>query len=208
MPHLVQLNHPIVHDFMRQLRDETTTTAVFRRLTAALGTLLAYEATRDFETHEAAVTTPLTATVGKKLTQPITIVPILRAGLGLADGVLSLLPEAQVGHLGMARDEETHEPASYYANLPDNASDGPVLITDPMLATGGSAASAVAWLKARGCSNLKLLSIIAAPEGIERMHTEHPDVELFVAVVDEQLNEQAYIVPGLGDAGDRLYGTH
>jgi len=208
VPHLVQLNHPIVHDFTRQLRDQGTTTAAFRRLTTALGTLLAYEATRDLAVHEVSVTTPLTETVGKKLTQPITIVPILRAGLGLADGVLSLLPEAQVGHLGMARDEQTHQPASYYANLPDNASNGPVLITDPMLATGGSASSAVAWLKARGCSDLKLLSVIASPEGIERMHTEHPDVKLFVAVVDEKLNDQAYIVPGLGDAGDRLYGTN
>lgn len=207
MPQLKILDHPIVSDIATQLRDETTPSAAFRRLTATLGALLAYEATDDLPTHTNPVTTPLTTTTGTRLSQPVTVVPILRAGLGLADGVLNVLPEARVGHLGMARDEQTLKPTSYYANLPTDAAQGPVLVTDPMLATGGSAVAALDWLKQQGCQDLRLLSMIAAPEGIQRVQKEHPEVRIIVAVVDEKLNDAGYIVPGLGDAGDRLYGT-
>jgi uracil phosphoribosyltransferase len=205
---MIEVRHPLVRHKIGLLRAASLSTKSFREITAELGRLLAYEATADFPLEAAAVdgwAGPVTVEriMGKK----VTLVPILRAGLGMLDGVLQLLPVARVGFIGLYRDEKTLEPVAYYSKLPQDLADRDVLLLDPMLATGGSVSAAVTTIKESGAHCIKLLSIIAAPEGIERLHREHPDVDIYVAQIDRKLNESGYIVPGLGDAGDRLFGT-
>lgn len=190
------------------LRDVETSTRDFRALSSELAGVLAYEATRNLVLEDAGVTTPLGPTIGRKVTgKKVGVVPILRAGVGMLDGVLAMIPVARVGFLGLYRDEDTLQPVSYYEKLPGELQDRLMLILDPMLATGGSASYAAQVCKDRGARAVKLLSIIAAPEGVERIRSDHPDVEIHVAALDERLNEKGFIVPGLGDAGDRLWGT-
>ncbi|HAI12793.1 MAG TPA: uracil phosphoribosyltransferase [Phycisphaerales bacterium] len=205
--HLTVLDHPVAAHLVTRIRDVNTTTPRFRELVARVGMLLAYEATRDIPTQTVKVTTPIEETEGFELQLPVTVVPILRAGLGLAEGVMQLIPQAVMGHVGMFRDEKALTPVSYYEKLPTQIADGPVLLIDPMLATGGSAAAAIDLLKSRGCTDIRFLCLISAPEGIEKLTESHPDVPIFTAAIDQKLNEIGYIVPGLGDAGDRLYGT-
>ncbi|MEM1027401.1 MAG: uracil phosphoribosyltransferase [Planctomycetota bacterium] len=200
-------NHPLIEALLTDLRDRETPPLRFREAVEALGHLLAYEAIRDVPLVNREVQTPLETMQAPRINQTITIVPILRAGLGLADGMLRLLPGAQVGHLGMARNEDTLEPESYYEKLPTNIAEGLVLVADPMLATGGSAVAAVQRLKDGGCPAIKFVGVLAAPEGLKTLTDAHPDVPVVVAGIDRELNEQGYIVPGLGDAGDRYFGT-
>ncbi|MBB6428505.1 uracil phosphoribosyltransferase [Algisphaera agarilytica] len=200
-------NHPLIEALLTDLRDRETPALRFREAVEALGHLLAYEAIRDAPLANETIQTPLETMDAPRMTQTITIVPILRAGLGLADGMLRLLPGAQVGHLGMARNEETLEPESYYEKLPTNVADSLVLVADPMLATGGSAVAAVQRLKELGCTQLKFVGVLAAPEGVKTLTAAHPDVPVIVAGIDRELNDNGYIVPGLGDAGDRYFGT-
>ncbi|MAX23013.1 MAG: uracil phosphoribosyltransferase [Phycisphaeraceae bacterium] len=204
---LFVLDHPVAAHLVTRIRDEETPTPRFRELVARVGMLLAYEATRDLPTKTVKVKTPIKETDGYVLQLPVTVVPILRAGLGLAEGVMQLLPQAVMGHVGMFRDEEALKPVSYYEKLPTQIADGPVLLIDPMLATGGSAAAAIELLKGKGCTDIRFLSLIVAPEGVEKLTTAYPDVPIYTAALDECLNDIGYIVPGLGDAGDRLYGT-
>lgn len=204
---LTLLNHPVVAHLVTHIRDEQTQPPRFRDLVRRVGMLLAYEATRDFPTQPIDVKTPIQVTQGKVLELPVSVVPILRAGLGLAEGVMQLIPKAAMGHVGMFRDEQALTPVSYYEKLPSQIAQGPVLLVDPMLATGGSAIAAVDLLKSRGCEDIRFLCLISAPEGITALNAAHPDVPIYTAAVDQKLNEMGYIVPGLGDAGDRLYGT-
>ena len=202
------LDHPLVQHKISLLRDKNTGTKEFKELVGEIATLLCYEATRDLPTKEVEVETPMgvarcNVLAGRKLA----LVPILRAGLGMVDGMLTLLPAAKVGHIGMYRNEETLEPVEYYCKLPSDIAERDVMVLDPMLATGGSAVDAIAQIKKRGAKSIKFLAIIAAPEGLERLHAAHPDVDIYVAALDEKLNENGYIVPGLGDAGDRIFGT-
>ena len=205
---LFVFDHPLIQDKLGRLRDVRTEASAFRSLVRQLALLMVYEVTRDLQTVEVEVTTPLARARVRALGgRPICIVPVLRAGLGMLEGMLELLPSAAVGHVGVERNPHTHLPAEYYCKLPAPAGDFRYLVADPMLATGGSASHVIECIKARGGSDLTLISLIAAPEGIRRVHGTHPDVRIFVAAVDERLDENAYIVPGLGDAGDRLYGT-
>lgn len=202
------INHPLVKHKITLMRDETTGTREFRILVEEVAMLMGYEAMRDLPTEDVEVKTPITTRKlpmlsGKKLA----IVPILRAGLGMVNGLLALVPSAKVGHIGLYRDEVTHEPHEYYCKLPENISDRLVILCDPMLATGGSAIQAVDFLKEKGCKNIKFMCIIAAPEGLDALRAAHPDIDIYVGNLDEKLNEDAYIVPGLGDAGDRIFGT-
>lgn len=202
------LSHPLILDKLASMRDRRTSCADFRRLLREITLLMGYEATADLPTVPAVIETPVTTAEFPVLaSRAVTIVPILRAGLGMVDGLLELLPFASVGHLGMERDEETHEPWEYYSKLPRDARDSLVIVVDPMLATGGSAIDAVSNLKGRGCTNLRMMNLLAAPEGLEAFGQAHPDVDIFVAAIDERLNDRAYIVPGLGDAGDRIFST-
>ena len=207
-PNVHILDHPLIRHKVAMLRDVNTGHKNFRDLITEIATLMVYESFRDVPTMEIEVQTPLEKckqTVVKD--NSIAIVPILRAGLGMVDGILSIFPSAKVGHIGLYRDEVTHEPQEYYCKLPDAIEDKVVIVTDPMLATGGSASEAITMLKQHGCKKIKLLSIIAAPEGIKRIHDDHPDIEVYVSTLDRELNENAYILPGLGDAGDRIFGT-
>ena len=202
------LDHPLLQHKLSILRDENTGVKDFRQIVSEIATLMCYEATRDLPLEEVEIQTPVAkATVkvisGKKLA----IVPILRAGLGMVDGILTLIPSAKVGHIGLYRDPQTLDPVEYYCKMPTDISERDIIVLDPMLATGGSASAAIQFLKGYGCKNIKLMNILAAPEGVERVHKDHPDVEIFVASVDEKLNDHGYIVPGLGDAGDRIFGT-
>ena len=202
------LDHPLIRHKLAIIRNKQTDTKQFREIIKELATLMAYESFKDVPTQEIVVETPLektTQTVVKE--NSIAIVPILRAGLGMVDGILSLFPAAKVGHIGLYRDEETLEPQEYYCKLPVGIDEKVVMVVDPMLATGGSACDAVKMLKKRGCKKIKLMSIIAAPEGVEKVASEHPDIEIFVSTLDRCLNENGYILPGLGDAGDRIFGT-
>jgi uracil phosphoribosyltransferase len=202
------LDHPLIRHKLAIIRNKQTDTKQFREIIKELATLMAYESFKDVPTQEIEVETPLektTQTVVKE--NSIAIVPILRAGLGMVDGILSLFPAAKVGHIGLYRDEETLEPQEYYCKLPVGIDEKVVMVVDPMLATGGSACDAVKMLKKRGCKKIKLMSIIAAPEGVEKVASEHPDIEIFVSTLDRCLNENGYILPGLGDAGDRIFGT-
>ncbi len=202
------LDHPLIRHKLAIIRNKDTDTKQFREIISELATLMAYESFKDVPTQQIEVETPLektTQTVVKE--NSIAIVPILRAGLGMVDGILSLFPAAKVGHIGLYRNEETLEPQEYYCKLPANIENKVVMVVDPMLATGGSACDAVKMLKKRGCKKIKLMSIIAAPEGVKKIANEHPDVEIFVSTLDRCLNEHGYILPGLGDAGDRIFGT-
>jgi uracil phosphoribosyltransferase len=204
---VVESEHPLVRVKLTALRDRTAEPVAFRARVRELSWLLAYEALADLPVSETVVETPLTATTGYRLSQRVGLVPILRAGITMADALMELTPTAQVWHLGLYRDEETHQPIAYYNRLPPAATVDVALVLDPMLATGGSAVAAVDVLKAWGVPDVRFIGLIAAPEGIARLHAAHPDVRVHVAAVDERLNERAFILPGLGDAGDRQFGT-
>ena len=202
------VDHPLIQHKISLLRDRNTGTKEFRDLVSEIAMLLCYEATRDLPTREVEIKTPVATGTFKTLAgKKLAIVPILRAGLGLVDGVLRMVPSARVGHIGMFRDEETLEPHVYFCKLPKDVAERDIMVVDPMLATGGSADAAISALKERGCNNIKLMVLVAAPEGIARIQSSHPDVDIFCGVVDKGLNERGYIVPGLGDAGDRIFGT-
>ncbi|WP_394018062.1 uracil phosphoribosyltransferase [Anaerococcus cruorum] len=202
------LNHPVIKHKISILRDVSTGATEFRSIIKELSIMLAYEATKDLELEQYELETPVAKTTGYRISgKKLGIVPILRAGLGMVDGVLEVIPAAKIGHIGMYRDEETLMPVEYYSKLPKDVESRDILVVDPMLATGGSACDAIGRLKEKGCKDIKLLSIIAAPEGVKKLQEEHPDVEIFIAQLDDGLNEDSYIVPGLGDAGDRLFGT-
>jgi len=201
-------DHPLIRHKVAILRDVNTGMKQFRELVEEITTLMTYESMRDIKTEAVTVQTPLEETVQYKVPeQSVVIVPILRAGLGMVNGIHTLFPTAKVGHIGMYRDEETFQPHEYYCKLPDGIEDKLVYLVDPMLATGGSACDAIAALKKRGVKNIKFMSIIGAPEGVEKVATTYPDVQIYVSTLDRCLNENAYILPGLGDAGDRLFGT-
>lgn len=201
-------DHPLIHHKLSIIRDKNTGTREFRTIVGEIAALMCYDATRDMPTQEVEVETPVGVAKCKKLSgKKVAIAPILRAGLGMVDGMLSMLPSAKVGHIGLYRDPETLAPVTYYCKMPPDIADRDVIIVDPMLATGGSASAAVELLKGYGCKHIKLMNILAAPEGIAAMQKAHPDVDIYVAAVDDHLNEHGYIVPGLGDAGDRIFGT-
>jgi uracil phosphoribosyltransferase len=205
---VVEVTHPLVQHKLGLLRDAATPTQMFRQLVNEVTLLLTYEATKDLATEETRISPPLEQTTVQRISgKKVAVCPILRAGVGMLDGVLSLIPGARVGFIGLYRNEETLEPVEYYVKLPADIADRDVILLDPMLATGNSTAAAVASLKAAGAQSIRLIAIIAAPEGIDRLHGEHPDIAIVVAGIDRGLNEKGYILPGLGDAGDRLYGT-
>ena len=202
------IDHPLIQHKLTIMREIQTGPKDFRELLNEITTLMGYEITRDFPLCEREIETPLTKMKGKTIDgKKVAIVPILRAGLGMVDGLLSLIPLAKVGHIGLYRDPETHTPVVYYCKLPTDIEGRFVIVVDPMLATGGSAADAIAMLKEKGVENIRLMCLVAAPEGVAKVQKEHPDVDIYVAALDEKLNENCYIVPGLGDAGDRLFGT-
>ena len=202
------LDHPLIRHKLAIIRDKDTDTKQFRDIVKELAMLMAYESFKDVPTQEVNVETPLEVTKQTVVKEnSIAIVPILRAGLGMVDGILSLFPAAKVGHIGMCRNEETLEPEEYYCKLPPQIDEKVVMVVDPMLATGGSACDAIMQLKKRGCTKIKFLSIIAAPEGVKKVAEAHPDVQIYVSTLDRCLNEHGYILPGLGDAGDRIFGT-
>ncbi|MBR3740368.1 MAG: uracil phosphoribosyltransferase [Clostridia bacterium] len=201
-------DHPLIQHKLSIMRQKDTGCKEFRELLDEISMLMVYEVTRDLPTAEIEIETPICAMKTKMLAgKPIGIIPILRAGLGMVNGMLNLFPNAKVGHIGLYRDPETLEPVEYYCKLPDDAVHRQLIVLDPMLATGGSASAAISFIKQRGCSNIRLVNLIAAPEGIARVQKDHPDVDIYVAACDEKLNDHGYIVPGLGDAGDRLFGT-
>lgn len=208
MSKVVVFDHPLIQHKLSIMRDKTTGPKEFRELLSEIATLMIYEVTRDLETEEVEIETPVSVAkcrmlAGKKLG----IVPILRAGLGMVEGVTTLIPAARIGHIGLYRDPKTLEPVEYYCKLPEDSENRELIVVDPMLATGGSASAAINFIKKRGCNHIRLVNLIAAPEGIARVQADHPDVDIYVAALDEKLNEHGYIVPGLGDAGDRLFGT-
>ena len=202
------LDHPLLQHKVSILRDVNTGVKDFREIVSEIAALMCYEATRDLPLKDVEVQTPIAKAIVKQIAgKKMAIVPILRAGLGMVEGVHTLIPLAKVGHIGLFRDPETLEPVKYYCKMPTDIADRDVIILDPMLATGGSASAAITFVKEYGVKHIKLMNIIAAPEGIERVRKDHPDVEIYVAAVDEGLNDHCYIVPGLGDAGDRIFGT-
>lgn len=202
------VDHPLVAHKMSILRDKNTSVKAFRELVSEIGMLITYEATRDLPLTTRIVETPICkAEVPTLKGKKFAVVPILRAGLGLVEGVLRIVPSARVGHMGMYRDEETLEPHVYFCKMPEDVAERDILIVDPMLATGGSASAAIDEMERRGCTNIKLMVLLAAPEGIDKIQKEHPEVDIYCGAVDERLNERGYIVPGLGDAGDRIFGT-
>lgn len=202
------VDHPMVQHKLSILRSADTSTKQFRELVRELALFEGYEATRDFPLEDVEVTTPLeTATCRQIAGKKVAVVPILRAGLGMVDGMVSMMPNVKVGHIGLFRDPETLEPVKYYFKMPPDIDERDVIVVDPMLATGGSASAAIQFLKDDGVKHIKLMCIIGAPEGVERMQKDHPDVDIYVAALDDHLNEHGYIVPGLGDAGDRIFGT-
>lgn len=202
------LDHPLIQHKLSLIRDEKTGSKDFRELVEEVAMLMAYEVTRDFPLEEVEVKTPVATAKTKMISgRKVGLVPILRAGLGMVDGMLKLIPTAKVGHIGLYRDPETLKPVEYYCKLPTDIEERDLIVIDPMLATGGSASAAITFLKERGVRSIKLMCLIAAPEGIQAVRSAHDDVDIFVAAVDEKLNDHGYIVPGLGDAGDRLFGT-
>ena len=201
-------DHPLIQHKLSIMRDKNTSVKEFRELVSEIAMLMCYEATRDLPLEPVEIETPVAkATVNRIAGKKLAIVPILRAGLGMVDGMVSMMPNAKVGHIGLFRDPETLEPVKYYYKMPPDIEERDVIVVDPMLATGGSASAAIQFLKDDGVKHIKLMSIIGAPEGVERMQKDHPDVDIFVAGLDDHLNDHGYIVPGLGDAGDRLFGT-
>ena len=202
------IDHPMIQHKLTIMRKKETGSKDFRELLQEIALLMGYEVTRDLPLMDVEIETPICNTTAKIITgRKLAVVPILRAGLGMVDGIRTLVPVAKVGHIGLYRNEETHQPVVYYCKLPEDVQKRLVIVTDPMLATGGSACDAITMLKERGCHNIRLMCLVGAPEGIERVQKEHPDVDIYLAAVDEKLNENAYIVPGLGDAGDRIFGT-
>ena len=201
-------DHPLIQHKLSILRDEKTSVKVFRELISEIAMLMCYEATRDLPLEEVDVKTPVAMAKCRRIAgKKLAIVPILRAGLGMVDGMVSMMPNVKVGHIGLFRDPDTKLPVKYYYKMPADISERDVIVVDPMLATGGSASAAIDFLKQDGVKHIKLMSIIGAPEGVARMQADHPDVDIYVAALDDHLNENAYIVPGLGDAGDRIFGT-
>lgn len=201
------ISHPIVDRYLTFLRDKNTSTALFRRAMTNIGVILAYHSLSDLPLKETSIETPIQQTTGYVPGPDVVVIPILRAGLSLVDGIINFMPEAKVGHVGVYRDEETLQPVNYYDNLPEGIEDAYNLVVDPMLATGGSGSHAIKFLKENGAKNIRFVCLIAVPEGIKRLQDDHPDVPIITAAIDEKLNDQAYIVPGLGDAGDRYFGT-
>lgn len=200
------VDHPLIKAKLTQIRDIHTDTVMFKRILDEIAMLLIFEVTKDLPLEKVSVQTPLTTTEGYKIAGSITVVPILRAGLGFLSSATQIIPEANVGHIGMSRNEETLEPMEYYCKMPKDK-DAYTIVLDPMLATGGSAAAAIEQLKKRGINNIRFMCLVAAPEGVKRINEAHPDVKIFTAALDDHLNEHGYIVPGLGDAGDRIFGT-
>ena len=202
------MDHPLLQHKLSILRDENTGVKDFREVVSEIATLMCYEATRDLPLEEVEIKTPITTAKFKTIAgKKLAIVPVLRAGLGMVDGILTLIPSAKVGHIGLYRDPDTLEPVEYYCKMPNDIAEREVIILDPMLATGGSASAAIQFIKNYEDKNIKLMNNIAAPEGIQRVHHDHPDVDIYCAALDEKLNDHGYIVPGLGDAGDRIFGT-
>lgn len=208
MAKVVIMEHPLIQHKIGIIRRTTTSSKEFRELVGEVAMFMAYEATRDLKLREIEIETPLAKTKAKELAgKKLAVVPILRAGLGMVEGMLAMIPAAKVGHIGLYRDPETLEPVEYYCKLPSDSSDREVFVVDPMLATGGSAVAAITMLKDKGVKNIRFLCLIAAPEGLKRLQEAHPDVDIYVGALDDHLNEHGYIVPGLGDAGDRIFGT-
>ncbi len=208
MSKVFEMNHPLIQHKLSLIRDKNTGSKEFRELVKEVSMLLAYEVTRDLSLEDVEIETPICKTKTKMLSgRKLGIIPILRAGLGMVDGFLNLLPAAKVGHIGLYRDPETLEPVEYYCKLPTDINERDLIVVDPMLATGGSASAAIQFLKDRGGASIKLVCLIGCPEGITAVQKSHPDVNIYIAAIDEKLNDHAYIVPGLGDAGDRLFGT-
>ncbi|MBQ8351879.1 MAG: uracil phosphoribosyltransferase [Clostridia bacterium] len=208
MSKLYLIDHPLIQHKLTIMRKTDTSSKDFRQLLDEIAMLMGYEVTRDLPLEEIEIDTPLTRTKAKQIAgKKPAIIPILRAGLGMVDGLLSLVPVARVGHIGLYRDPETHLPVEYYCKLPPSIEERLAIVVDPMLATGGSASDALRMLKEKGCTNLRLMCLVAAPEGVEKVQTDHPDVDIYCAALDECLNDHKYILPGLGDAGDRLFGT-
>jgi uracil phosphoribosyltransferase len=204
---VVITKHPLIQHKLSLLRNRLTGTKEFRETLQEIAGLMAYEITRDVPVREIEIETPLQHCLASQLSKEVVLVPVLRAGLGMVEGISSLIPTAKVGHMGLYRDHQTLEPMKYYAKFPENLGDSVVLLLDPMLATGGSASAAISNLKEEGASHIKLICIVGAPEGVARIEQDHPDVNIYLTALDEGLNESGYIVPGLGDAGDRLFGT-
>ena len=203
-----ELNHPLIQHKLAILRNKKTGVKEFRELVSEIAGLMCYEATRNLPTEEVLVQTPVAQAKCRELAgKKLAIIPILRAGLGMVDSMLDLIPSAKVGHIGLYRDPETHQPVEYYCKLPEDIGNRQVFVVDPMLATGGSAIAAIEFLKQHGCKQIIMMNIIGCPEGVKAVQEAHPDVDIYVAAIDEKLNEHAYIVPGLGDAGDRIFGT-
>lgn len=208
MANVTIFDHPLIQHKLTIMRDKNTSSKDFRELVSEIAMLMCYEITRDLPTKEIEIETPICKTMSKTIAgKKLAVVPILRAGLGMVDGVIKMIPSARVGHIGLYRDKETLKPVEYYCKLPKDIADREVIVVDPMLATGGSAIDAISQIKLRGPKTIKFMGLIAAPEGIEALKEAHPDVDIFCAALDERLNENAYIVPGLGDAGDRIFGT-
>ena len=208
MAKVVVMDHPLIQHKIGRIRRIETGTKDFRQTISEIANLICYEATRNLKLADVEIETPICKTIVKELAgKKLAVVPILRAGLGMVDGMLQLIPTAKVGHIGLYRDPDTLEPIEYYCKLPEDCSQREVFVVDPMLATGGSSSAAIRMLKDRGCKNIHFMCIIAAPEGVERMKKDHPDVDIYIVALDERLNEHGYIVPGLGDAGDRIFGT-
>lgn len=202
------MDHPLIAHKISYIRQESVGTKEFREVIGEIAQLMCYEATRDLRTEEVTIRTPLAEMKGRVLSgKKLAIIPILRAGLGMVDGMLSLIPAAKVGHIGLYRDPETLEPVEYYCKLPEDCEEREVFVVDPMLATGGSSSAAIRMLKEKGVKNIRFLCIIAAPEGLRRMREDHPDIDIYIGALDERLNDHGYIIPGLGDAGDRIFGT-
>ena len=208
MSQVIVYDHPLIQHKLSIIRDKNTGVKEFRELVSEIASLMCYEATRDLQTEVIEVETPIGPAKARHLAgKKLAVVPILRAGLGMVDGILKLVPSAKVGHIGLYRDPKTLDPVKYYCKMPNDIANRDVIVLDPMLATGGSASAAITFIKEYGCRSIRLMNLIGAPEGIARIQQDHPDVDIYIAAVDEKLNEHGYIVPGLGDAGDRIFGT-
>ena len=207
MSKVTVMNHPLISHKLSIMRQKDTKSKDFRELLNEIASLMTFDICRDLNTKDIEIETPICKAIGKELDKDVVLVPILRAGLGMVEGILQLIPTAKVGHIGLYRDEETHEPCEYYAKFPKDLENATIIVLDPMLATGGSASAAITMIKRRGAKDIRYIGLVAAPEGVDRLTKDHPDVDVYLAALDEKLNENCYIVPGLGDCGDRLFGT-